>query len=126
MAEDIVKLEVSDHIALVTLNRPPVNALNRAMRDAIIAIFDAVSERDDIRVAVLTGAGKTFCAAMAPLAPPRFSTITGWPRCLPSVVLTERAITSDRPPAGYGTTSDTGLVGKACAWTAPVLSLIHI
>lgn len=62
MAEDIVKLEVSDHIALVTLNRPPVNALNRAMRDAIIEVFDAVSERADIRVAVLTGAGKTFCA----------------------------------------------------------------
>jgi enoyl-CoA hydratase len=62
MSDDIVKLEVSDHVALVTLNRPPVNALNRAMRDAIIETFDAVSERDDIRVAVLTGAGKTFCA----------------------------------------------------------------
>ena len=30
MPDDIVKLEVSDHIALVTLNRPPVNALNAA------------------------------------------------------------------------------------------------
>ena len=62
MDSDIVKLEVSGHVALVTLNRPPVNALNRAMRDAIIETFDAVSEREDIRVAVLTGAGKAFCA----------------------------------------------------------------
>ena len=60
MAEDIVRLEVAGHVALVTLDRPPVNALNRAMRDAIIEAFDAVSERDDIRVAVLTGAGKSL------------------------------------------------------------------
>lgn len=59
---DIVKLEVSDHIALVTMNKPPVNALDRAMRDRLIAVFDEVSERADIRVAVLTGAGKSFCA----------------------------------------------------------------
>ena len=55
----------------------------------------------------------TLVAAMEPLAPPRFSTITGWPSCLPSVVLTVRAITSDTPPAGYGTISVTGLAGKA-------------
>jgi len=59
---DIIKFEVDKHIALVTLNRPPVNALDRAMRDRIIAIFDEISERNDIRVAVLTGAGKVFCA----------------------------------------------------------------
>lgn len=62
MDSDIVRLEVGGHIALVTLNRPPVNALNRAMRDAIIEAFDAISEREDIRVAVLTGAGRAFCA----------------------------------------------------------------
>ncbi len=59
---DIVKLEVDRFVAVVTLNRPPVNALDRAMRDGIIAAFDAVSERDDVRVAVLTGAGRVFCA----------------------------------------------------------------
>ena len=59
---DIIRFEVDQYIALVTLNRPPVNALDRAMRDRLIEIFDEISERDDIRVAVLTGAGKTFCA----------------------------------------------------------------
>lgn len=62
MSADIVKLEVSDYIALVTLNRPPVNALDWAMRERIVEVFDEVSERDDIRVAVLTGAGKVFCS----------------------------------------------------------------
>jgi enoyl-CoA hydratase len=62
MSDDIVTLEVSDHIAIVTLNRPPVNALNRAMRDRIVNVFDEISERGDVRVAILTGNGKIFCS----------------------------------------------------------------
>src|SRR6185312_14944134 len=59
---DIIQFDVADHIALVTLNNAPVNALNRAMRARLIEIFDEISESPDIRVAVLTGAGKAFCA----------------------------------------------------------------
>lgn len=62
MSEPSVLLEVADGVALVTLNRPPVNALNRAMRRELVAIFDAISERDDVRCAVLTGSGSVFCA----------------------------------------------------------------
>jgi enoyl-CoA hydratase len=62
MSDTIVRLEISDHIAVVTLAKPPVNALDRAMRNAIIDVFDAISERDDVRVAVLTGEGRAFCA----------------------------------------------------------------
>ncbi|MFS8978607.1 enoyl-CoA hydratase/isomerase family protein [Cupriavidus necator] len=62
MSEKLVLMEVSDGVALVTLNRPPVNALNREMRRQIVATFDEISEREDIRCAVLTGAGKVFCA----------------------------------------------------------------
>lgn len=62
MTEKSVLLEVSDKVALVTLNRPPVNALNRAMRRELVAVFDEVSERDDILCAVLTGQGSVFCA----------------------------------------------------------------
>jgi enoyl-CoA hydratase len=59
---DIIRFEVSDYIALVTLNRPPVNALDRAMRDRLIDIFDQISEREDVRVAVLASSQKVFCA----------------------------------------------------------------
>lgn len=62
MSDNPVKLEVADYVALVTLDRPPVNALNREARERLVAVFDEISEREDIRVAVLTGAGKTFCA----------------------------------------------------------------
>lgn len=62
MDQPSVRLEVSDFIARVTLDRPPVNALNRQAREEIVRAFDEISEREDVRVAVLTGAGKTFCA----------------------------------------------------------------
>lgn len=57
-----VRVEVNDHIALVTLQRPPVNALDRKTRWQLVRTFDEISERDDVRVAVLTGAGGVFCA----------------------------------------------------------------
>jgi enoyl-CoA hydratase len=62
MSDEIVKVEVDNYIALVTLNRPPVNAFNRDLRERVIAVFDGLSEREDVRVIVLTGAGKVFCA----------------------------------------------------------------
>ena len=62
MGYETLQFELHGHVALVTLNRPPVNALNRQARAEIIAVFDEISAREDIRCAVLTGAGKTFCA----------------------------------------------------------------
>lgn len=57
-----VRVELDGMVALVTLDRPPVNALDRATRYELIEIFDEISQRDDIRCAVLTAAGKIFCA----------------------------------------------------------------
>ena len=62
MSSDTVTLEVSNYIAVAKLNRPPVNAINAEMRDRLIEIFDAATDRDDIRVVVLTAQGKLFCA----------------------------------------------------------------
>jgi enoyl-CoA hydratase len=58
----MIHLEVSDYIAVVTLDRPPVNAMNREMRHRLIEIFDEISDRDDARVAILRSAHKVFCA----------------------------------------------------------------
>lgn len=60
MAE--LQIEVSGYIATVTLNRPPVNATGRTLRADITAAFDAMGDRDDVRVVILTGAGHTFSA----------------------------------------------------------------
>jgi enoyl-CoA hydratase len=56
------RLDIADGIATVTFDRPPVNAQNRRTRDELIRIFDEISDRDDIRVAILTGTGNMFSA----------------------------------------------------------------
>ena len=62
MKLETVRLEVADHIAVVTMDRPPVNAQNNHSREELIRVFDAISDRDDVRVAILTAAGKVFSA----------------------------------------------------------------
>ena len=62
METEIIKCEVSDHIALVTMDHPPVNAQSAQFHHEMMQTFDALSDRDDVRVAVLTGAGKIFSA----------------------------------------------------------------
>lgn len=57
-----VKLDVADYVATVTLDRPPVNALGRAIREELLWIFDTLHDRDDVRAVVLTGQGRIFCA----------------------------------------------------------------
>ncbi|PWS36421.1 enoyl-CoA hydratase [Falsiroseomonas bella] len=61
-AYETLRLEVAGYVATVTLDRPPVNAMNRAMREEIVRVFDALHDREDVRAVVLTGAGKAFCA----------------------------------------------------------------
>jgi enoyl-CoA hydratase/carnithine racemase len=56
------RLDVADGVATVTFDRPPVNAQNRRTREELIHIFDTLSDRDDVRVAILTGAGNMFSA----------------------------------------------------------------
>jgi enoyl-CoA hydratase len=53
---------VQDRVAVLTLDAPPVNALTRALNDALIATLDQLAETDDVQVIVLTGAGRVFCA----------------------------------------------------------------
>lgn len=58
-----VRLDVRDRVAIVTLDRPPVNALSMALYRDIAAVFAEVNSRvDEIGAVVLTGAGRCFCA----------------------------------------------------------------
>ena len=59
---ETVRLDVADFVATVTMDRPPVNAQNQKAREELIRVFDAISDRDDVRVAILTAAGKVFSA----------------------------------------------------------------
>src|SRR4249919_2711976 len=64
MMDDLtqLKVDVDGHVALLTMDNPPVNALSRVLNDELTLALDRISETDDIRVVVLTGAGKVFCA----------------------------------------------------------------
>ncbi len=65
MSNDPVLYSVDDGIATITLNRPDQrNAINPAVCDAMRDAFDKVEADPDVRVAILTGAGKLFCAGM--------------------------------------------------------------
>lgn len=50
-------------IATITLNRPDrLNAVTQQLDDELFAAMKAADEDDDVRVIVLTGAGRAFCA----------------------------------------------------------------
>ncbi|WP_298913263.1 enoyl-CoA hydratase-related protein [uncultured Algimonas sp.] len=50
-------------VAIVTLNRPgALNSFNAAVFERMLAIFDDLERDDSVRVIVLTGAGRAFCA----------------------------------------------------------------
>lgn len=55
--------EIENHVALVTLNRPPVNALNSEVFTELATLIDALDENEEVRAIVLTGSGeKAFIA----------------------------------------------------------------
>jgi enoyl-CoA hydratase len=58
-----VLIERDGHVAIVTLNRTQVrNAVDAATAAALWEAFAAFDGDDSVRVAILTGAGGTFCA----------------------------------------------------------------
>lgn len=54
--------EVEGSVATITLNRPKaLNALTRTMRGELLDALNRTAENENVRVLVLTGAGKGFC-----------------------------------------------------------------
>lgn len=60
---EVVLYEVADGIATVTLNRPDqMNTMNRELLEATLSILERAAGDDRVRVVVLTGTGRAFCA----------------------------------------------------------------
>lgn len=57
-----LQVQIADGIAVVTLNRPPVNAQNAELRSEVIECFDTLSDMAEVACIVITGSGKTFSA----------------------------------------------------------------
>lgn len=64
MSEQHTILEtVEDGIARLTLNRPEaMNTMTPSFLDDVLAKLEAIADDDAIRVLILTGAGRAFCA----------------------------------------------------------------
>lgn len=62
--EDLTQLRyaLDGHVATLTMDAPPVNALTRTLNDELVLALDRISEMDEVRAVVLTGTGKQFCA----------------------------------------------------------------
>lgn len=64
-SEPEVLLSITDHVATVTLNRPRKgNALTTKMTDLLLELLPRLADDPNVRVLVLTGAGKYFCTGM--------------------------------------------------------------
>ena len=63
MTYKTLKYEVNGHIAKITINRPEaLNALNSEVLDELNLLLDEVRANKDLRVAILTGEGRSFVA----------------------------------------------------------------
>lgn len=62
--DDLTQLiyQLDGHVATLTMNAPPVNALTRTLNDELTLALDRISDMDQIRAVLLTAAGKVFCA----------------------------------------------------------------
>src|SRR6266849_5461624 len=58
-----IRVEVSDQILILTLNRPEkLNAFTGTMMTELVDVFTRVNGDDHVRVVIVTGAGRAFCA----------------------------------------------------------------
>ena len=67
MSEPAVLTERRDGVLVITLNRPDArNAVNAALAEGVGAALDELDADDELRVGVLTGAGKGFSVGHGP------------------------------------------------------------
>jgi len=65
MMADAILVTVDGGIAIITINRPEArNAVNGDVARGIARASDELDARSDVRAAILTGAGGSFCAGM--------------------------------------------------------------
>jgi len=58
-------IEARGAVEIATLNRPErLNALNEGLVDELNAYFGGLADRKDVRVVILRGAGRGFCAGL--------------------------------------------------------------
>lgn len=63
MGCETIKLEYADDIAILTLNQPASrNGLTERLQQDMLGALDQISQQDDARALIVTGAGQSFCS----------------------------------------------------------------
>ena len=63
MSYETLLVELKDRVAIIRINRlETMNALDHQMRTDLVACFKELAAREDVRVVILTGIGRAFCA----------------------------------------------------------------
>ena len=58
-----IRLEIKDDIGIVTVNRPPINAVNNELHREMTHMFNSIiNNNDELRVVIMRAEGKTFMA----------------------------------------------------------------
>ena len=108
------------HIATVTLNRPErMNAFTTTMIDSIIRAFQDAADDDEIRVIVVTGAGRAFSAGLDLKEPPDFRAHLSGGSAVQVPPLAAVAISMDKPIIA-------SLNGPAIGWGLELAMLCDI
>jgi enoyl-CoA hydratase/carnithine racemase len=107
-----ISLDITDYVAVVTMNNPPVNATTPRMQEELTWCFDSFSDRDDVRVAILTGHGKVFCGGTdlkAKAGPPpapgaKWASRRAWRECTYSMMECKKPVIAalNGPALGAG------------------------
>ncbi|MCC5812981.1 MAG: enoyl-CoA hydratase/isomerase family protein [Ectothiorhodospiraceae bacterium] len=115
---DVVTLERRGETALIRIDNPPVNALERAVRDGLRVAVAQVRDDPDIRAVVVYAAGRTFVAGadIAEFETPDFET-DGFREVLDQIEALDRPVIA----AIHGTALGGGLeLAMACHYRVAV------
>ncbi len=59
-----ISCDIEDNIAIVQINNPPVNELSVQVIKGLDKTLDLLSEKNDIKVVIITGKGRFFCTGV--------------------------------------------------------------
>ena len=63
MNDQVIKVDIEERIATLTLNRPErLNALGAGMREQMLKVLTGLGDNPEVRVVLITGAGRAFCS----------------------------------------------------------------
>ncbi|MFN5632405.1 MAG: enoyl-CoA hydratase/isomerase family protein [Sphingomonadales bacterium] len=108
MSYETISVESRDAIEILTLNRPDaLNALSVKMTEELTDYFGGLQQRSEVRVVVLRGAGRAFCAGLD--------------------IKEHRSGSDDEPVvASYKTQTEIGnIYRKMRSCPQPIIALVH-